>query len=346
MEFNKKHFHLEKIILNKIFCFNNLEVKFNKINIIFANNGYGKTYLLRCLDLIGNKVDNNSQAFRMGLYAILSQILNIEEYIKNDITLATKFLGYNFENQKDCSITADIKNSLPDLKDTNIDIAINYDDIINLLQSYNEKNSQSITDLRLKNRQQFVDYIRAEELWKDTTRKMNQDLNNNIDLRDNFLLESIKIFQPRTRAISAGPDGLNIFFDDLTKPLPIGTQGYGLKRFINCLFMIADNHNRFFAIDNAESGLHFNQYFDNANSLINGAKKFNTQLFITTHCREYAIALAEAIKEADMQLETSFFNIARKLGSYENLMLEVNRYDDLDSILHGLQSFQDLFRMV
>ena len=77
-----KDFHLKKIILNKIFCFNHLEVEFNKINIIFANNGCGKTYLLRCLDLIGNKVDNNSQAFRMGLYAILSQIINIEEYIE------------------------------------------------------------------------------------------------------------------------------------------------------------------------------------------------------------------------------------------------------------------------
>lgn len=340
--------HIRDIKINKFFCFNDININFNKINIILANNGCGKTYLLRCLDLIGSKANDGSSPIstRLALYAILSQILNIEEYIRNDIVLATKFLGYGFKNQEESFVTATIDDVEYSLFRHSESFTINYQNILDLLKSYSEESGQSITDLRLNNRQQFVAYIRGEELWQDTARKMNQNLNNDIKLRDDFLLKAVKIFQPKAEAISAGPDGLNIFFDDLTNPLPIGTQGYGLKRLVNCLFMIACNRNRFFAIDEAESGLHFTQYFDNANSLINGAKQFNTQLFITTHSREYAIALAEAIKGADMQSETSFFNIIPKIGQYENLMLEVDRYDDLDSIFNGLQNYQGFFRMV
>jgi AAA15 family ATPase/GTPase len=344
------NFHLKNITLNKIFCFNHLEAEFNKINIILADNGCGKTYLLRCLDLIGSKANDYSSptGLRLALYAILSQILNIEEYIRNDIVLATKFLGYGFKNQKESFVTAtidDIEYSLfpRDSESTTID----YQNILDLLKSYSEETSQSVTDLRLKNRQQFVAYLSGESLWQDTAKKMNQDLNNNIKLRDDFLLKAVQIFQPKAKAISAAPDGLNIFFDNLTNPLPIGTQGYGLKRLVNCLFMIACNHNRFFAIDEAESGLHFTQYFDNANYLISGAKQFNTQLFITTHSREYAIALAEVIKEEKMESETSFLNLINtSKDESDELLLKVQQYQDLDKVLEDLKNTPDFFRMV
>ncbi len=341
--------HIRDIKINKFFCFNDININFNKINIILANNGCGKTYLLRCLDLIGSKANGLSPiSTRLALYAILSQILNIEEYIRNDIFLATKFLGYGFKNQEESFVTAtidDVEYSL--FPRDSESFTINYQNILDLLKSYSEESGQSITDLRLNNRQQFVAYVRGEELWQDTARKMNQNLNNDIKLRDDFLLKAVKIFQPKAEAISAGPDGLNIFFDDLTNPLPIGTQGYGLKRLVNCLFMIACNRNRFFAIDEAESGLHFTQYFDNANSLINGAKQFNTQLFITTHSREYAIALAEAIKGADMQSETSFLNLINiSKNESDELLLKIQQYQDLDQVLEDLKDSPDLFRMV
>lgn len=97
--------------------------------------------------------------------------------------------------------------------------------------------------------------------------------------------------------------------------LPISYFGDGVKRSLYLLSALSYCQDGILLIDEVDTGLHHSALIPVWKALIEGAKRFNVQLFITTHSDECAEAL-HAVMQADypeiMEEEYVIFRIEKK----------------------------------
>ena len=284
-----KHFSVINIEQYKLFKNFKLE-KLNRINIFAGFNNTGKTTLLESIYLL-TKQNNISAYFEMiklrnKLTTLNSKSLSL--YLNENVKVSAVF------NEIPTSVSLEKLESVQiDKKD---DYIASYEVIANLdgeslkntvhtftqnpLQRYYEKieilcnsifkspyfyNQQEIANTHGKNVELKVFNLVVEFLKKYIDKNIN-----NIELTD---VENIKRFLVDTEK-----------FTD--RSVPITSYGEGLQRIFEIALSFAYCKNGVLLIDELETAIHYSLLIDFTKFIQELARKFNVQVFITSHSKE------------------------------------------------------------
>lgn len=117
-------------------------------------------------------------------------------------------------------------------------------------------------------------------------------------------IESVlRLSEPRLRRLTAIPavDGLALIYGDIgtSRIMPIALMGSGFTRLLEITLAFAETANGAVLIDEIENGLHYSVLPEIWKAINNLSKKFNVQVFATTHSYECMIAARDAFKEME-----------------------------------------------
>jgi len=107
--------------------------------------------------------------------------------------------------------------------------------------------------------------------------------------REGEVLESLRILEPRLQrlVVSATGPGPIIQGDiGIGRHLPIQLMGEGMGKFLSCLLAVADASHGTVLIDELENGLHYTVLPKVWKAIAEFARRFETQVFATTHSGE------------------------------------------------------------
>ena len=133
-------------------------------------------------------------------------------------------------------------------------------------------------------------------------------------------IESVlQLSEPRLRRLTAVPafDGLSLIYCDIGtgRIMPIALMGSGFIRLLEITLAFAETANGAVLIDEIENGLHYSVLAEIWKAINNLSKKFNVQVFATTHSYE----CVEAANNAFNELESNELYLHR-LHRQDNLM--------------------------
>ena len=319
-------------------CFKDIEFNFKRINIIFGNNGCGKTYLLRCIDLMAHyKAEiKDLSLLAYTLYDIIKQLSVVREFFRNRITRHILSQLSYFSSPQDFLLEAgDVKLDRTILGRSLSNMSIR--DGMPFRRIIREEESGDFIN-------KFILYLEGESYWKEFIEIMLDEVNSNLMLKDE-LKESIKIFHDNVREVTAGRNGLNIFFEGQDAPLSLGYHGYGLKRFVIIMFLSILNKDNILAIDEVDNGLHYDKYGLTTKALLENSKKYNTQLFLTSHSNEYALELLDNIKTLQQEKDVNIFYLYKGI-SENGEIIKAQTFLSVDEAIKHIRNSSYSFRIV
>lgn len=280
-------------------CFENLELtNCGRANLLLANNNCGKTNLLRAIDLVVARCKNggfnkNTQHTELSrsIIKILKKTNSLPQLnerqlasVSNKIILKALNLFVNFYSpQNDFTIETDLNNN------ETTKILINFKSCCKSIQSLEiSKDYDGIYPVMhsLYLETELTDYIL--ELYELT-----------LDLKIEDLLKTISelIVNNLTTVRGHANDLVKFFMNDTSMSTTLGWQGNGLKRMITIALLVIYNKDSAVIIDEVDNGLHYNRYEDFAKMILKSAELANTQVFITTHSREFAKVFLQTAAE-------------------------------------------------
>jgi len=115
----------------------------------------------------------------------------------------------------------------------------------------------------------------------------------------NILVDALRIIEPRLkRLVMIYETNQPVLYGDIGKKVLIRTSlmGEGMTRLISLVLLLANAKNGVVLIDEIENGLHHSVMQRVWQALTEVARKFNAQVFATTHSHECIIAAYEAFK--------------------------------------------------
>lgn len=115
-------------------------------------------------------------------------------------------------------------------------------------------------------------------------------------------------------------------------PMPLKNYGDGIKKVVCISAMIARSVNGILLIDEIETSLHHNYYLDVLFFLIKVSKKYNIQLFITTHSSEIIDVFSKYNSDNSLKSAIKFYTLKKKENKTSSRTLndkEVIRYNNL-----------------
>jgi AAA15 family ATPase/GTPase len=189
-----------------------------------------------------------------------------------------------------------------------------------------------ITHVYFRDNQPFLD--KAKNYKESLTGALYNSQNYFIDLTLRFdhvqinkQLESvIKILQeiePSLKNLILGKDGVIYCDIGLAKYLPINVMGDGFVRLFAIILAIQEMKNGVLLIDEIENGLYFQTQQIMWKMIIESARLFNVQLFITTHSMECIRAMfSSSGSEKQIPNNVTLYRIER-----DNLQFHAEKYD-------------------
>ena len=108
--------------------------------------------------------------------------------------------------------------------------------------------------------------------------------------QDKFLLSIASKIEPRTKHIELLHNGLETelhgHLEGLKQPLPFSSMGEGMRRIFSLMLAIATTENGIVLMDEIENGLHHSVHVEVWRAIAEATRKFNVQIFATTHSLE------------------------------------------------------------
>lgn len=120
-----------------------------------------------------------------------------------------------------------------------------------------------------------------------------------------LLLEALQVIEPRLRSIEDNSaSGSPMIWGDigLSELVPLSVMGDGMTRFASIVLAMADVPAGVVLIDEIENGLHHSVLADVWRVIDNASRRFDVQVFATTHSFECAQAADQAIKTDALSL--------------------------------------------
>jgi AAA domain, putative AbiEii toxin, Type IV TA system/AAA ATPase domain len=113
------------------------------------------------------------------------------------------------------------------------------------------------------------------------------------------VIEALRIIEPRVKRIGLGyqPPGVFLGLDDDDARYPLGHFGEGVGRLFSLAAYLALSAGRTLLIDDIDTGLHVSTMKKMWELVFTAARKFDLQLFATTHSDDCLRGLAAALAE-------------------------------------------------
>lgn len=141
---------------------------------------------------------------------------------------------------------------------------------------------------------------------------------------ENEIIEVLKKVDNKIQGIKFGKNliYLDIGLDTL---IPLNLAGDGIRRILSVILGIYRAKNGILLIDEFENGLHFSTLKSLWNAIIESSRKFNVQIFITTHNFDTLKYLNEALEESTQEDKERVTSIT--LRKFEDGNIKAYNYD-------------------
>lgn len=121
---------------------------------------------------------------------------------------------------------------------------------------------------------------------------------------ESVVYQVLKLIEPRLRNVGmiyeAGVPYLHGDIEGVSRPIPLPLMGEGMTRLASMVINIGNAQNGVVLIDEIENGLHHSVLVNVWQAIGEAARRFNTQVFATTHSRECVVAAHKAFTESDV----------------------------------------------
>jgi len=118
------------------------------------------------------------------------------------------------------------------------------------------------------------------------------------------LTDALKIIEPRLRRLSVIVVGdtpmIHGTIDGLKRPVPLPFMGEGIARLTSIVLAIGNSSNGVVLVDEVENGFHHSVLHKVWQVIGEAARRFNTQIFATTHSIECIVAAHRAFVESEI----------------------------------------------
>lgn len=111
-----------------------------------------------------------------------------------------------------------------------------------------------------------------------------------VEGKDASIVESLKILEPRLKKIISVPVGnSSMLFADIgfSRAIEINYLGEGIMRLLQIILAMAQAEKGIIMIDEIERGFHYSFYESTLKVIFDFAKQIKSQIFATTHSKEY-----------------------------------------------------------
>ena len=127
-----------------------------------------------------------------------------------------------------------------------------------------------------------------------------QSINNNIaniikNRKKDSLVNLLREFDNNIYTIEYLPEGIFIGYNNIKGLMPISMLGDGLRRYLCIISAIANEDNNIILLDEIDNGVHYSSYNTLWRNIFVLAKKYDKQLFVTTHSKEVLHSLYDTL---------------------------------------------------
>lgn len=317
-----------------LFVGKNNSGKSSLLEAIFLSIGANNAELLRRIDLIRDFIATEPDDLRNVFY-------NLE--FENVPTLISLFK--NKIEQRTINISPYYSDILTEIESDDSTSRTFTDDIIGLRFVSNIQNIENQKDLLIESALVFKGRDLQVKLNEDYEEKLFglltkggrskglvERLANLEKSKDTeWIVDSLKQIDNRIKRISV----LNklIYIDiGLKRLIPANLMGDGILSIINILASIAEARNGFIMIDEIENGLHYTSLRVLWEAINHARKKYNVQVFATTHSYENALTFAKTFINESTN-EFNFYRVERKEDCH--YITEYNNQELLNTIDHN-----------
>lgn len=133
--------------------------------------------------------------------------------------------------------------------------------------------------------------IKTEQNNFSIFNELSKIISNNLE--DELINNALKLFDENITSIAIIPTNYGqhqvmIGHKNFASKIPLHSYGVGLKRVLNIVMSIINSKDGVVLIDEIENGIHYSIMPKLWEAIIKLTKKYNCQLFATTHSQEYA----------------------------------------------------------
>jgi AAA15 family ATPase/GTPase len=341
--------HFEHIKIENFKKFKSLELNgISTFNLITGENNVGKTCLLEAL-LVNDNNQNVIRAYHKTLcfrniHIHLSNIgdqvttpdENYFKYLKKNIDTPIK-ISYSFKGYQNQLVEIEDKlyNNLSenDKKANNILNSTDFNDLSKLPEKWvkvtrNEKveylEPMFADDYTFLHEKLYIPFIKATDFYDRDFLSLIQPFLSNIILRQELVNDlTILISDLKDIGVNKIDDKWHVCFATEKNPdfLPVTMWGDGTLRFLRYLIELKKCENGFLLIDEFDIGIHHSKLNSIFKKIFFLAKKYNVQLFLTTHSDEFTKNYLKVISELEIQhseSDFSFFILNENLETKES----------------------------
>lgn len=322
--------------------------KLGKINLILGNNNCGKTSVLDALFLFSGATNPrlsvlinwlrsygkiSDEMFRLNFYGMnpSEEIVFSGKY--NNGKKRNLSISYNEENSE----TISEENAGNQEKHYYLNLKADISGkIYKTSMTYPGKTRSEATINSLKDEEYEEElksvYISSSDPY-DNNVKLFSDLL--LDKQEKALLESLREIEPNLKDIIVANGKL--YADvSLDKRIPIQVLGDGIRKIISILINIYQARNGgILLVDEIDNGLHYKSMPTLWKSILAMARKYDVQIFATTHNIDSIRALNNTLGEsdyADIQQQTHIYTLRK--NSYGLMKAFMNEYSQFNHLIN------------
>lgn len=302
---------IDKLEIKNFMPFEELTIPtLKRINLIGGKNNAGKTALLEAIKILRSKKDFGGT------------ITKIIKDRRQAYQINFGYLKYLF-NRKSLD-----QNSSPTLAINDFSITAQIDDSIIFQPSFGGKEIEIIISDNKEEDFVFIsfssDFKLITELWEKIV----------LTPKEDDVIDVIKdTVEPKLKRFDVGSRVVKVRLSDTEIPVPITTLGDGVQRVLLMALGLANAQNSILLIDEIELGLHHSVMEKLWRMIFKYAKKWDIQVFATTHSQDAIRTFQYVACEEENKSEAQFIRlqVGRK-GNNEAIIFETDKLTDVLSI--------------
>lgn len=299
---------IEKLDIENFMLFKKLEIPtLKRVNLIGGRNNAGKTTLLEAIRILTSH----------GNIKVINDILNNREVLVE---------GYNLNFEKLFCREA--------LKDV-IRTTLNINEL--LIERLLPNGEFGLYGLKIGDQKPIplsfnVNYYPKEN---NTFIPFNYNFHTISNLWEHIVLtpkeeDLIKIIQntiePNLQRLDVGQNIVRVKLNKLKNPIPLGTLGDGVQRILLIALGLANAQNSYLLIDEIELGLHHSVLEKLWKMIFKYAKKWNIQVFVTTHSQDALRTFTYVASEEENKADAQFIRLQiGRTGKNEAILFNTDR---------------------
>lgn len=278
---------IDKLEIKNFMPFEELTIPtLKRINLIGGKNNAGKTALLEAIRILNSKQYPGE---------VITDVLKNRNQTYNVNRRALKFL-FNRNSLE--------QNATANLKINDLSVSIDITDFTTYHFSFAGKEiSVSLSD---GNTEDLVfisftsDFKQISRLWDKVV----------LTPKEDDVIAVIKdTIEPKLKRFDVGQHIVKIRLSDTLEPVPIGTLGDGVQRILLMALGLANAQNSILLIDEIELGLHHSVMEKLWGMIFKYAKKWNIQVFATTHSQDAIRTFQYVASEEEYKNEAQFLRL-------------------------------------